>query len=207
VIPLILAVDTTGPHGSIALASGERLLREMPLAAPDGYSGILFGAIAELLSKNAVAIEEVMLFAAASGPGTFTGVRVGLACVKGLAEAMGRAVCAVSNLEALASFGSKARRAVMLDARRGEVYAAIYDAGGHPLVPECLTTREAFALSPDIELVAYEGPLAAAIARIAMRRLQAGDVSDPAEIEANYIRRSDAELHLSVQPPSSRPRK
>jgi tRNA threonylcarbamoyladenosine biosynthesis protein TsaB len=207
VIPLILAIDTTGPQGSIALASGDRLLQEMPLHAPDGYSEILFGAIGALLARNAVTIEEIVLFAAASGPGTFTGVRVGLACIKGLAEATARAVCAVSNLEALASFGSRARRAAVLDARRGEVYAAVYDAAGHPLVSECLTSREAFVLDPDIEVVAYEGPLAAAIARIAWRRLQTGDVSDPAEIEANYIRRSDAELHLSVGTPSSPPRK
>ncbi|MCU1260605.1 MAG: peptidase glycoprotease, partial [Bryobacterales bacterium] len=111
-------------------------------------------------------------------------------------------VCAVSNLEALASFGVRELRAVMLDARRGEVYAAVYDSSGHAVVSEHLVTREDFVPGSDVEVVDYEGPLAAAIARIAARRLQAGEISDPAEIEANYIRRSDAELHLTVRPSS-----
>ena len=66
-------------------------------------------------------------FAAASGPGSFTGVRVGLAAVKGLAEAAGKRVVAVSNLRALAFFGSAPLRATVIDARRGEVYAALYN--------------------------------------------------------------------------------
>ncbi len=69
-------------------------------------------------------------FAAASGPGSFTGVRVGLACVKGLAEALGKPAVAVSNLRAIASFGTAPWRAVVLDARRGEIYGAVYDAAG-----------------------------------------------------------------------------
>ena len=67
-------------------------------------------------------------FASASGPGSFTGVRVGLTAVKGLAEATGRKVIAVSNLQALAWHGSRPLRAAVLDARRGEVYGGVYDA-------------------------------------------------------------------------------
>jgi tRNA threonylcarbamoyladenosine biosynthesis protein TsaB len=203
---VILAIDTTNARGSIALADGDRLLEEMPLEAPDGYSEILFGAIERLLEKHGVSIGQIDLFAATSGPGTFTGVRVGLACVKGLAEALGRPVCAVSNLQALASMGSSELRAAILDARRGEVYAAVYDSAGREVLPECLTSRDLLELDPGIEVVAYEGPLAAAVARIAARRFRSsGDVSDPATIEANYIRRSDAELHLTVRT-SSLPR-
>ncbi len=200
---MILALDTTNAHGSIALAEGERLIEEVPLHAPDGYSEILFGAIADLLARHAVVVTDVSLFAAASGPGTFTGVRVGLACVKGLAEALGRPVCAVSNLQALATFGVRELRAVTLDARREEIYAAVYDSEGEARLPEHLTTMAEFQQAvlgfEDLEWIEPAGPLGAAIARIAARRLRAGDVSDPAQIEANYIRRSDAELHLTAQ--------
>jgi tRNA threonylcarbamoyladenosine biosynthesis protein TsaB len=199
---VILVIDTTTALGSIALSEGQHLIEEMALHAPEGYSEVLFSAIGALLDRNGVTIDDIVLFAAAAGPGTFTGVRVGLACAKGLAEAMSKPVCAVSNLEALASFGTGKLRAVLLDARRGEVYAAVYDSSGHAVVPEHLVAKEEFVPGPDVEVVDYEGPLAAAIGRIAARRLQAGEISDPAEIEANYIRRSDAELHLTVRPSS-----
>ena len=205
---LILAVDTTNEHGSLALSEGTRLIEEVTLHAPSGYSEILFGAIRSLLESHQTSIAGVDLFAAASGPGTFTGVRVGLACVKGLAEAMNKPVAAISNLEAVALFGRKGLRAVTLDARRGEVYAALYDADGRAVLPERVAFRDAFeAALPDgdIEFISYEGPLAAAIARIAARRLATGNVSDPAGVEANYIRRTDAELHL-IAPSSSPPR-
>ena len=70
-------------------------------------------------------LEEIDCFAAASGPGSFTGVRVGLAAVKGLAEALGKPAVGISNLRALSLFGKAALRAVVLDARRGEVYGAV----------------------------------------------------------------------------------
>jgi tRNA threonylcarbamoyladenosine biosynthesis protein TsaB len=191
---IVLAMDTTGPRGSLALADENGPIAEIAMEAPDGYSAVLFGAIDELLAKNATTIESIGLFAAASGPGTFTGVRIGLTCVKGLGEALGKPVCAVSNLEALAAFGTKDLRAVAIDARRGDVYAAVYDAHGNAVVSECLLKREEFTPEGDVEVVSYDGPLAAAIARIALER---GGV-DPAAIDANYIRRSDAELSLNA---------
>ena len=190
---IVLALDTTGPHGSLALTQDGRVLEEMEIEAPDGYSAILFGAIDALLQRNHVALENVDLFAAASGPGTFTGVRIGLTSVKGLGEALGKPVCAISNLRALATFGTKDLRAVVLDARRGEVYAALYDAAGNAILPERVSTLDHFRAalpSGDIEFVAYDGPLAGAIAKLAVSG------SDPAEIEANYVRRTDAELAL-----------
>ena len=72
-------------------------------------------------------------------PGSFTGVRIGLACVKGLAEAYGKPVVAVSNLEVLAAFGEAPLRAVVLDARRGEVYGAVYNDRGEVILPEAVS--------------------------------------------------------------------
>ncbi len=198
---LILAIDTTTEHGSLALSEGENLIEEVTVHAPTGYSEILFDTIEALLTRNAAAIADIALFAAAAGPGTFTGVRVGLACVKGLAEATGKQVVAVSNLAAIASLGAKPLRAVTLDARRNEVYAALYNGEGTLVLPERVSTLDTFCSAlpntPDLEFLTQTGPLAAAIARIAAR---APNPADPALIEANYLRRTDAELHLATKP-------
>ena len=216
---LILALDTTHEFGSLALLRGTDLMEEMLLHAPEGFGQILFARIAQLLDRHGYKIEDIDCYAATSGPGSFTGVRIGLACVKGLAEATGKSVVAVSNLLAMAAFGAAPMRAVVLDARRGEVYGAVYDAHGKAVVPETVMPFAAWlrTLPPgDLEFVSWEftpfGPalagtrfeampvtsapraLASAVGRIACERLRAHQVSDPAAIDANYVRRSDAEL-------------
>jgi tRNA threonylcarbamoyladenosine biosynthesis protein TsaB len=207
--PLILAVDTTHDCGSIALARGETLLEEMPLHASTGFAQILYGCISELLGRHAVALAEIDLFATASGPGSFTGVRVGMACVKGLAEARAKPAVAVSNLDVLAHFGKRPLRAPLLDARRGDVYGAVYDAAARIVVPEMVAKLPVWlaSLPPGIEFVSNDftafgdalsdGPrvtapreLAAMVARIAATR----EPQDPAALDANYVRRSDAEM-------------
>jgi tRNA threonylcarbamoyladenosine biosynthesis protein TsaB len=134
--PLILAVDTTHEYGSLALTRGGETVEEVLLHAPTGFAHVIYRHLEALLMRNGLAVAEVECFAAASGPGSFTGVRVGLACIKGLAEALGRPAVAVSNLRALASFGTAALRAPILDARRGEVYGAVYDSAGRLVAPE-----------------------------------------------------------------------
>src|ERR1039457_357382 len=99
----------------------------------------LYEELARLLKRHGVKLAEVACFAAASGPGTFTGVRVALGCVKGLAEAMGRPAVAVSNLEAVARYGTARLRGVALDARRGEIYGAVYDDAGKLVTEEVVT--------------------------------------------------------------------
>ncbi len=218
---MILALDTTGEYGSIALGldgvmpldrampHGAGTLDEMELHAPDGYADVLFGYVEEILRRNSVRLADVECFAAASGPGSFTGVRVGLACIKGLAEAMGKPAAGVSNLQAIASFGSAPLRAVVLDARRGDVYGAVYDASGRLVQRETVAKLSAWLealpqgdleiLSPDFEcaeVVVKKTPraIAGAVARLAMASLARGDAGDPAGLDANYVRRSDAEL-------------
>ena len=213
--PLILAIDTTRESGSLALARGEELIEETVLHAPGGFAHVIYGQLAQLLGRHGVKPAMVDCFAAASGPGSFTGVRVGLACVKGLAEALGKPAVAVSNLEAMASFGSAPRRAVVLDARRGEIYGAVYDDAGRLAAPEVVMTLAAWLdMLPEGEMefiamdpaalagtrfeharIATAPPaLAGAIARIALGRFLRGEASDPAALDANYVRRSDAEL-------------
>jgi tRNA threonylcarbamoyladenosine biosynthesis protein TsaB len=170
----------------------------------------VFQEIDRLLKRHVLALKDLDAFAAASGPGSFTGVRVGLAAVKGLAEATGRKVVAVSNLEALAWFGSRALRATVIDARRGEVYGAVYDGDLRCVreevvmkFPEWLETlpegdlefiTAGYPVNLDAPVITAPRELAGAIGRIAMGRLAAGLAQDPAAIDANYVRRSDAEL-------------
>ncbi len=165
--------------------------------APLGFSGILFAEIEALLRQCGVALSQIDCFATAIGPGTFTGVRVGMTCVMGLAEALDKPVCGVSNLEALAEFGTGELRAVTIDARRGDTYAALYNSKGEAVLPERVCTPDEFRASlpgEAIEWIQYDGPLAAAIARVAKRKTW----TNPASLEANYLRRTDAELNLKV---------
>ncbi|HKA02180.1 MAG TPA: tRNA (adenosine(37)-N6)-threonylcarbamoyltransferase complex dimerization subunit type 1 TsaB [Candidatus Solibacter sp.] len=199
-MPLILALDTTNEYGSIALVrvvpSGAETLEEQQLHEPAGFSKVLFARLDALLTRHGVKPADIDGFAGASGPGSFTGVRVGLACIKGLAEALAKPAIAVSNLEALARFGTAPLRAVWIDARREEVYGAVYDASGDLVRPEVVMRHDDWraTLPPEAELLSGLRPLAATIARIAAERLARGDRGDPAEIDANYVRRSDAEL-------------
>jgi tRNA threonylcarbamoyladenosine biosynthesis protein TsaB len=217
--PLILSMDTTHEFGSIALLGGGEVVEEVLLHSPDGFGHVLFDHLRRLLDRHGRRVEDVACFAAASGPGSFTGVRIGLACVKGLAEAVERKVVAVSNLEALARFGSAEQRAVVMDARRGEVYGAVYDTQGRTLCEpvvsrfpawlETLPAGEIEFIAPDFApfCPALEGTrfanskitlapraLAATVGRIAYECFCAGFAQDPAEIDADYVRRSDAEL-------------
>lgn len=196
--PLILALDTTREYGSMALLRGGELLEEVSLHSPDGFAHVLFDQLAALLARHGVTAREVDCFAAASGPGSFTGVRVGLACIKGLAEAAGKPAVGVSNLQAAASLGSGDLRAPVMDARRGEVYGAVYDAAGNAVAPEVVAPldewRRGLPAGAEILEIPAAAPLAAVIGRIALARWQRGEAGDPASLDANYVRRSDAEL-------------
>ena len=208
---MILSIDTTSEWGSIALTEGEALVEEIEIHSPDGFGHVLFPELRQLFGRHAVSSGAMECFAAASGPGSFTGVRVGLSAIKGLAEATGRKTVAVSNLRALATFGTAPLRAVALDARRGEIYGAVYNDRCQLVAQESVLKLEdwirtlpthgfEFILADNIHVessVAVIRPpraLAAAIGRIAWREFESGRAFDPAAIDANYVRRSDAEL-------------
>ena len=120
-----------------------------------------------------------------------------LAAVKGLAEAVGKPALAVSNLQAVAWHGKGAIRAAYFDARREEFYGGLFDAQLRPLADETVMPLERWraALPEGAELVTFNRSLAPAIAAIAWQRFEAGELQDPAALEANYVRRSDAELN------------
>ena len=211
---MILSLDTTAEFGSIALVDRGRTVEEVLLHSPEGFGHILYGQIERLLARHKVSLDQIDCFAAACGPGSFTGVRIGLSAVKGLAHATEKRVAGVSNLQALACFGTAALRATVLDARRGEVYGAVYDGNLELQAPEVVTKFADWIRTlpeSDIELISTDPApflpfvpgmrvvtapraLAAAVGSIAWKRLQAGETLDPADLDANYVRRSDAEL-------------
>jgi len=130
----VLAVDTSSEHASLALATERGVLHEVALPAKF-YSTTLHQEIADLLSRARMPLQNLSGYAVTTGPGPFTGVRLGLTCVKGLAEAGGKAVIAISTLQALAwqglgtgGVGPESVLVPILDAHRGQVFAAAFRA-------------------------------------------------------------------------------
>lgn len=193
---ILLAIDTTSEHGSLALVQDGRIIECVPLRSADGFAHILFPEIESLLARHSLSWRDLSGIAAAAGPGSFTGVRVGLTAAKGLAEATNTKVVAVSNLQALAWFGTQPLRAPIIDARRGDIFGAVYNAALELVQPETVQPLSEFlaALPPGAEQITGPRDLAQAVAAIAAPIFAAGQAQDPAAIDANYVRHSDAEL-------------
>ena len=219
---LIVAIDTSGRHGSVALCRGEgNSFEVLELVALEGgtYSARLMPTIASLLEHNRSNKEHIDGFVVVSGPGSFTGLRVGLATAKGLCEVLQKPLATVTMLEAVAIARGSAGQKVttVLDAGRGEVYAGEYDVAGGAarLRREYIAKVADFAaeaknisselLTPDTSVLDHlqaanvnvrpVAPVQAdEIGRIGIRKLLAGDVADIASVDVNYIRRSDAEI-------------
>jgi tRNA threonylcarbamoyladenosine biosynthesis protein TsaB len=221
---ILLAIDTSGKEGSIALVrAGPRpairddleVLESVPLVGGT-FSAQLVPQISELLSRQGFTKQDIGAFAVVSGPGSFTGLRIGLAVVKALAEVLNKPIAAVSLLEVCVST-SKAQGKVMaaLDAGRGDVYVGEYEIPARPEEPprEHMLGRNEFlsqatgwsVVTPDAALaevvraaglsVAILPPFtAAAVADLGWRKIRLGETTTPAQLEANYIRRSDAEM-------------
>lgn len=216
---LILGIDTAGSTGSIALLRNGEILDLVPLAGRT-YSAQLMPQISALLARHKLDIRAIDAYATATGPGSFTGLRVGLSTVKALAEITHKPIAAVSLLEALAWAGtSEAQVIAALDAMRGEVYVGEYVVGENAvpkLVREVLMPMQEFAaeaqlapqlavITPDESIVSVlrahgqeiqvvPRPQSDVIARIGALKIAAGQVILPEALDANYIRRSDAEI-------------
>jgi tRNA threonylcarbamoyladenosine biosynthesis protein TsaB len=212
----LLAVDTSGKHGSIALARERdgslEMLEVIPLEGGT-FSAQLVPQIAALLTKHALTKRDLDAFAVASGPGSFTGLRVGLAAIKGLAEILQKPIAAVSLLEVLArSVRSPGRVRAALDAGHNEVYVGEYevtstdatcireqlihladlDAGPMVITPD-RNVAEGLA-GRSVPVTVIPRPQADALARIGREKVSTGQTISTLELEANYIRRSDAEI-------------
>lgn len=214
---IILALDTTGNRASVAIRAQSQTVAQITIESVDGFGHLLFAAVEKCRNEAKLGLDQIDCFAAASGPGSFTGVRVGLAAVKGLAEATGKPAVGISNLRALSSFGKNGPlRAVALDARRSELYVGVYDSELHAVTPENVLPFAAWldTLNPEaayefisplnlplagtpfaaMPLVAPSGTLAAAVALCVEFDAVEGKWKNPAALDANYVRHSDAEL-------------
>src|SRR6266850_498086 len=217
---LLLVVDTSGKNGSLGLARVTAggtpigVVEEIALAGGT-FSAQLVPQIASLLEKHGSVKTDLAGFAVVSGPGSFTGLRVGLAAIKALAEILRKPIAEVSLLEAVArSCADEGRVFSVLDAGRGDFYVGDYEVGQPVRMhSERLLCKEAFfaesknqlVVTPDTsiadavrnagfgaEQVAY--PRSAEIARLAWGRIRRGETVLPENLEANYMRHSDAEI-------------
>ena len=125
-IPTVLAIDTSADDSSVAIRRGEKCLAALAVGEIHHHSHSLFEHLALVLRLSNLSIEEVDVFAAVSGPGSFTGLRVGLSALNGIAGTLGRSVVGVTAFDALAaSVKVKGNIAAMIDAGRGEVYLGL----------------------------------------------------------------------------------
>ncbi len=214
----VLAVETSTLAGGVALLDGERLRGEYVLDVAATHSERLLPAIERLLADAGYAPRDLTGLAVAVGPGSFTGLRIGLSTVKGLALALGVPVAAVPTLDAMAAALPFAALPVcpVLDARKGEVYACRYRWDGTAmrrewdylaLSPAALAARldEPVILlgdgapaiaSPHARLAPPHRrlPSPAAVGVLGQARLAAGDTVPAAELSPIYLRPSEAEL-------------
>lgn len=226
----LLALDTCDSRGGVAVLEDGRVLQIAVHDSPEDYSSWLLPATAQVLGASGVAHSDLRAYAVTSGPGSFTGVRVGLTTVKAWSEVYGKPIAAISRLDALASYssGKFAYTAVFLDAQRSQVFGAVYRRSGASLQriddeavvapdaflesavraangnrvewisldPKCLTRTELWpsrlALSETIYVVSPI--LVPAVGRLGFRLAAENRLTDALSLDANYVRRSDAEI-------------
>jgi tRNA threonylcarbamoyladenosine biosynthesis protein TsaB len=125
--PMILAIETATRAGNVALARGAEILCSASGDASASHSTDLIQTVESLLKRAGVTLSEVDLFAAALGPGSFTGLRIGLATIKSFAVCTGRSCAGVSTLAAIAHAAGASKHTVsLLPAGRGELFAQMY---------------------------------------------------------------------------------
>lgn len=214
----VLAVETSTLAGGVALLDGDRLVGEYLLDIRVTHSERLMAAVDRVLADARWTIDDLEGFAVAIGPGSFTGLRIGLGTIKGLAFARSIPVAAVPTLDALAATLPFASLPVspVIGARKGEVYASRYRWSGTAMrrewdylaiAPADLAARidepvilvgdaAASIVSPLARLapVARRLPSPACVGQLGLERLARGDVVAPADLAPLYLRPSEAEL-------------
>lgn len=218
-----LAIDTATNMGGVALCRNAEIVSVWICGTPLRYSDRIIDWIDYILRERPLKLREIDLFATATGPGSFTGIRVGLASVKALAQAMGRPLIGIPTLAALAArFRAQGGWiAPLIDARRQQIFGGVYDVGE----PEVRTVREPEVAKPadwlgrlpdrrclfvgdgaefyrgTVEAIRpldvvfpSDNQIAGDLCRLAYIRHTRGLSSRPEEVHALYVRPSDAEL-------------
>jgi tRNA threonylcarbamoyladenosine biosynthesis protein TsaB len=222
---LVLGLDTATWFASVGLVRDGSVLAEESCRVRTGHTDILLPLVRQLVSRAGVGLTELDGIGVSIGPGSFSGLRVGLNTAKGLCYALGLALVGVSTLEALATTVGdwQGRICVLLDARRKEVYAAVFVHGPQRrlrrLTPDMVLAPDDLwsHISPPCLFIgdgaeAYRGlirdrygdavrfvswaschPSGAAVARLALPRLRAGESDDVSKLVPRYVRLSEAE--------------
>jgi tRNA threonylcarbamoyladenosine biosynthesis protein TsaB len=221
----LLAVETSTLLGGVAIMDDDRLVAESRCNVKVTHSERLMADIDHLLARSGMGVHEIDVFGLAAGPGSFTGLRVGLSTMKGIVYATRKPLVAVSTLEACAWNLPFCRFQVcpVLDARKGEVYAAVYRwSGDHfsrVLEEQAWTLDFLLARIEETTLFLGEGarlyrkrieaelgekalfpsphhevPSAASVAWLCMKKAQRGEFEDPLTLVPRYLRRSQAEV-------------
>jgi len=227
---ILLAIDTCDARGSVAVLRDAAVLKVVVHGSQEDYSTWLLPAVRECLAGAGLKMEEVDAYAAAAGPGSFTGVRVGLTAVKAWAEVYGKKIAAVSRLESIAAeaSGETYYVAAFVNARRDQVFGAFYQRNGSGLArlgdemviapgkfleaaeeaakgeriswvstdAECVIGEEAWKgrESRGERIESVSSVRAPMIGRLGLEALKAGRFTDALALDANYVRRSDAEI-------------
>jgi tRNA threonylcarbamoyladenosine biosynthesis protein TsaB len=220
-----LCIETATARVGMALTCDGRLLAEYLLDAPAGrQTALLMPELQRLLSASTLTVDQIDLFACASGPGSFTGVRTGIAAIQGLSLASGKPCVGVSTLAMLAMNLPHAAYQVcpMLDARKNEIYTALYHVSDHPeiILSDCVIAPAVFLSkldSPTIFLgdgslryhdliqqtlgdMAWFAPSAVHVPRpsagclLAESAFSNGSAVAPEQLLPSYLRLSEAEL-------------
>jgi tRNA threonylcarbamoyladenosine biosynthesis protein TsaB len=234
---LILAIDTSTRTGSVALLRDDVILAQVSGYEETPYSSRLFRDL-EILKGNAqFSLNQVDVFAVTSGPGSFTGLRIGLTTVKAWAEIHSKPIAAISGLEAIAAQSKACSEALAIeneilapffDARRGQLFGSLYRhsvgqaatmeqvAGesivspeefielvkgslhlGRPTivtpVPELLPSSLVQQCLPGVGIEVVSAVLAPTVGLLGFERAKRGELVDALRLDANYVRRSDAE--------------
>lgn len=226
-MPLLLALETATPIVSAALLRGEEVVAETVAAGGLTAAESVLPSVDSVLRLAGAQVSELDAFALSIGPGSFTGLRVGLATIKGLAFGSDRPVVPVSTLAALALAAGPGDSPVgaLLDASRGELYAGAFDLGGElpeaivaegvytpsELIPRLPTTcrlvgegvalcRQAIEEALGLDSIRpLHGPLARSVGVLGARLLARGEFTAVAAVVPRYLRRAEAEVRRTGQ--------
>jgi tRNA threonylcarbamoyladenosine biosynthesis protein TsaB len=224
----ILGVDTATWRASVGVVVDGEVAAEQSQLADSSHAVSLLPLIANVLRAAGCTIEELDGVAVSSGPGSFTGLRIGLSVAKGLGRATGAHVVGIPTLEALARTVADRRGAICaaLDARKGEVYAACFDANDdhwRRLTPDLLLTPESLVgtlpapctvlgdavqvygdllrtrLGSRATLLPFDtyAPRGGVVATLGWERLRAGTAASLPELEPDYVRPPEAEVNAA----------
>lgn len=207
----LLLMDTCGEGGGVGIALDDYLVAQRPLPGRETQERLM-GALAEVLAEAAVTLADLAAIAVVTGPGSFTGVRIGLAAAKGLAEAAGLPLIGISRLAVLAAQGTQDTVQAWIDAGRGDVFVGHYSDGvavWEDMVPGGVALDGVGGAQVVVmeERLAALYPSAIAVAPVGVRealplaldRLRLQDFADTALLNANYLRVPDAELALRAR--------